>query len=97
MKQEIALCFLGEESSSPVVLLQDRQRYSLVSLAPFDRQNSCRKYIQAVFAGLQTKKKNNSGHDRLRKIFQIFGAPWEDTPSTINTLTSSSAPSAFQH
>lgn len=55
MEQEIALCFLGEESSSPVVLLEDRQRYSLVSLACFDRQNSCRKYIQAVCAGLQTK------------------------------------------
>lgn len=55
MKQEIALCFLGEESSSPVVLLEDRQRYSLVSLARFDRQNSCTKYIQAAFASLQTK------------------------------------------
>lgn len=69
MKQEIAPCFPGEKSSSPVVLLEDRQRYSLVSLARFHRQNSCRKYIQELFAGLQTK---NFWASSLEKDFTDF-------------------------
>lgn len=44
---------------------------------------------------LQVWKLKISGHHHLRRILQIFGVPWEDIP-TINTLTSSSARSAFQ-